>query len=56
VPTVKDLEGITFYVPQNNKANIYLNNQKITDIRINPADYTRRESLTITPGQFFSKN
>jgi hypothetical protein len=56
VPTVKDLEGITFYVPQNNKANIYLNNKKITDIRINPADYTRRESLTITPGQFFSKN
>jgi len=47
VPAIRDLQGITFYVPDRNKAQIYVGNEKITDIQRNPPDYTGRESVTI---------
>ena len=48
VPTIQELEGITFYVPDKNKTTIYLNNKRIESVRKNPPDYKKRESLTIT--------
>lgn len=48
VPTVQDLEGVTFFVPDKNKATIYLNNKRIENVRKNPPDCTARESITIT--------
>jgi len=49
VPSVQQLEGFTFYVPDNYNAKIFLENQKITDVRQNPADHTERKSYTILP-------
>lgn len=48
VPTIKDLEGLTFYVPDKNKSIIDFNNKRIENVRKNIADYTGRESITIT--------
>jgi hypothetical protein len=48
IPSVRDLEGITFYVPNRGKASIYLDSRKIEKIRGNTADYTKRESVTVT--------
>ncbi|MFB0526288.1 MAG: hypothetical protein ACETVO_02305 [bacterium] len=47
VPTVEDLQGITFYVPDKDKIRIYLNDKEITDIQRNPRDFKERESVTI---------
>ncbi len=47
VPTIKDLQGITFYVPAKDKIRIYINDREITDIRRNPPDFMERESVTI---------
>jgi len=47
VPTAKDLQGVTFYVPNKDKARIYISDKEITDLRRNPSDYTGRESVTI---------
>ncbi len=48
IPSVSNLEGTTFYVPNKGKASIYLSNNKLENVRKNPPDYTGRESLTIT--------
>lgn len=47
-PSVHDLEGITFYVPDRKKATIYLNNEKIENLQRNPVDDTKKESVKIT--------
>ena len=47
VPTVQDLQGITFYVPDKSKARIYIGDKEITNTQKKPADYTGRESITI---------
>jgi len=47
VPTVQNLQGITFYVPDKDKAQIYVGGKEIENIRRNPADYRGRESVTI---------
>ncbi|MCI0514434.1 hypothetical protein L0128_14550 [candidate division KSB1 bacterium] len=47
VPTLADLQGITFYVPQASQTQIYLQDQLIPDLVRNPADTTGRESVTI---------
>ena len=47
VPSIEELDGMTFYVPDKNKAMIYLNNTKLLEIRRNAPDYTQRESVTI---------
>ena len=47
IPTIEDLQGITFYVPHNDKARVYMNNKEIRDIQRNPPDYEERESVTI---------
>ena len=48
VPTIKNLEGMTFYVPDQKKATIYLNNKRVADVKTNSPDYTKKESITIT--------
>lgn len=47
VPTIENLQGITFYVPDKNKVRIYINDRQITNIRRNPPDFKERESVTI---------
>lgn len=47
VPTIQDLQGITFYVPDKDKIRIYINDRQITNIRRNPPDFKERESVTI---------
>jgi len=47
VPTVQNLQGITFYVPDKDKAQIYVGGKEIRNIRRNPADYRGRESVAI---------
>lgn len=47
VPSIEELDGMTFYVPNKNKAMIYINNTEISDLRRNAPDYTKRESVTI---------
>jgi len=47
VPTVQDVNGITFYVPHKDRVRIYVGDREIGDIRRNPPDYTGRESITI---------
>jgi hypothetical protein len=48
IPSVRNLESITFHVPNKEKTTIYLSNKKIENVRKNPPDYTGRESITIT--------
>jgi hypothetical protein len=47
VPTVKDLQGITFYIPKKSKVSILINGAEIEGIQRNATDYTDRESVTI---------
>jgi len=46
IPTIEELEGITFYVPENVNCEILLNNKKIDFIE-NPKDYEGRSSISI---------
>ena len=48
VPSVQDLEGITFFVPHESKPIIYLGNKRIKHIRKNNADNTEKQSVTIS--------
>ncbi|MDH5662668.1 MAG: hypothetical protein OEY92_06695, partial [Elusimicrobiota bacterium] len=47
IPTIEDLQGITFYVPDKDKIRIYINDKEITNIQRNPPDFNERESVTI---------
>jgi hypothetical protein len=47
IPSIKELDGMTFYVPDKNQVKIYLNDTKLLDIQRNAPDYTKRESVTI---------
>jgi len=47
VPSIRDLHGITFYVPDKDRTRIYIQAEEIADIKRNPPDYTGRESITI---------
>lgn len=47
IPTIEDLQGITFYVPDKDKIRIYINDKEITNIQRNPPDFKERESVTI---------
>ncbi len=46
-PTIEDLQGVTFYVPDKDKVRIYINDREITNIQRNPPDFRERESVTI---------
>lgn len=46
VPSLDELQGITFYVPRRNKVKVYLGDKQLR-IKRNPADHTNRESVMI---------
>ena len=47
-PTLKDLEEITFYVPDNKKTIIFIKDKEIKNIRLNLPDQAKKQSITIT--------
>lgn len=47
VPSVEQLENITFYVPDKNQSRVFINQLEIHTIRKNDRDYSQRESITI---------
>lgn len=49
-PTLKDLQGITFYVPDRGKASVLLGKQELDLLQRNYPDHTGRESVTICLG------
>ena len=44
-PTIADLQGLTFYVPDRSKAEIYVRGVKVKSIQRNPADDSGMESV-----------
>jgi len=46
-PTLEELQGITFYVPDRHRALLYLNGHLVPGIVRNPADCIGRESISI---------
>jgi len=46
-PTLKDLQGITFYVPDRGKASVLLGKKELDLLQRNYPDHTGRESVTI---------
>jgi hypothetical protein len=47
LPILQRLQGLTFYVPSNEKARIFVNETEIRDLERNPKDDTGRESVTV---------
>ena len=47
LPTGEQLQGITFYVPDRHKVQVYLGDGRIIPIERNPADHTSQESVMI---------
>ncbi len=47
IPTINDLQGITFYVPNTNKTRIFIGKKEIKTIQRNKPDHTGKESVTI---------
>ncbi len=47
VPSINQLFGLTFYVPENVDVQIFLENQKIDQVQHNLPDHTGRPSVTI---------
>ena len=47
IPSVMNLEGITFYVPDNKRVRMFIGVQEIEGIRTNPRDDTGRISVSI---------
>ena len=46
-PKLRQLAGITFYVPDKDHASIFINEEEVYDIQKNSPDDTGRESITI---------
>ncbi len=47
MPTADQLQGITFYVPDKNRVQVYLGNTMIEQLQRNPADESGMESVTL---------
>lgn len=52
-PTLEELQGITFYVPDNRQASLFLGDKPVASLTRNPKDHTGRESVMI-PRTFLS--
>lgn len=46
-PTLEELQGITFYVPDRNKASIFLGKKELLPLKCNLRDHTGQESVMI---------
>ena len=49
VPTVEELEGITFYTPDPERTRVLVAGQELSNVSVNPPDRTRRGSVTLRP-------
>jgi hypothetical protein len=49
IPTQDELAGVTFYSPDPGRTRVMLDGVELTDLQVNPADRTRRGSVTIRP-------
>lgn len=47
VPTVSDLQGITFYVADSSRAQLFIGNDEVVELQRNPRDHQGKESVTI---------
>ena len=47
VPTLRELEGITFYTPEPERTRVFVAGEMLQGLVVNPADQTRRGSVTI---------
>lgn len=47
VPTVDDLQGLTFYIPDNTEAQITVNGRIISSAQHNAKDFSGRESISV---------
>ena len=47
VPTVEELDGITFYTPDPGRTRVMVAGQELSDVSVNPPDRTYRSSVTI---------
>lgn len=47
VPSIEELQGITFYVDDSHQTDVFLGTQQIKELQLNPADKTGRLSVTI---------
>ena len=46
-PNLSQLEGITFYVPNEARIRVFNGNEELENLRRNPPDYTEKSSITI---------
>ncbi len=49
IPTLKELEGITFYTPDPERTRVLVAGQELSNVSVNPPDRTRRGSVTVRP-------
>lgn len=47
VPAADDLQGITFYIPEDKQIRIFIRDKELNNFRINPSDYIAKKSVTI---------
>ncbi len=47
IPTLQQLQGITFYIPDTRSVRIFVNNGEVKKVKINGADFTGRKSVTL---------
>jgi hypothetical protein len=45
LPTLEQLQGITFYIPNHMEARLFIDRQEIYDFQQNPVDYTGKKSV-----------
>lgn len=48
-PTLKELEGITFYTPDPRRTRVFVAGEMLEEVTVNLPDWTRRGSVTIRP-------
>lgn len=49
IPTIEQLQGLTFYVPDSSRADIYVQGVKVKGVQRHPADGSGMASVTIPP-------
>jgi hypothetical protein len=47
VPTVEELQGVTFYTPVPERTRVFLDGEEISGLLVNPVDHTSRASVSI---------
>lgn len=47
IPSIDDLQGITFYIPDTKQAKIFIGDEEIKNIKTNPVDHTGQASVSI---------